>query len=1104
MPILFDQPRLLWLLLLAVPIVWLGVRSLAALEPGRRWTAIGVRLLVLGLLVVILAGPRGQRWHEDVTVVAVVDQSESIRRFAKPPGVGRGTGSAGEGEPVDLDAPVTIDDWLQDWVRRASRDHEQNDRLGVVTYDGQPAVKALPSGDFDLPAGTVGQPAGGTDTATAIRLGLALFPPDSGKRLVLVSDGNDTASQDGADLLAAAKEARAAGIPVDVLPIDYRVEREVLVEGVYAPSESREGQSAGVRAVLRATSPARGLLFLKHDGEVVDLNGPGDGKAIIVLEHEWTVEQLTDDEGSDAAGVAGAAAADGEGGDAPGAVGEGAAGGMYVWMRKIDVPLVLAGTNRFEIIFEPAKGFDAMAGNNRAEAFTLVHGKGRVLFVDHLGAPSGSILPAALAEHGIELDVVASSGLPRRLARLQRYDAVILQNVPAEMVSTKQQSMLAEYVNDLGGGLIVIGGPDSFAAGGWTNSPVDRVLPVSCQLPTQTILPAGALVLVLDRSGSMGSPVSGSPYSQQEIANEAAVLALATLYPQDLVGVVAFDNSAKWVVPLGLNSDPSAIAQRIRSIHPGGGTSIYPGLKEAYDALAPLSPRDAAVKHVILLTDGQSQSAKYYRVVGDMVRSGITLSTVGVGDGVNDGLLGQLAQMSGGNYYKITDPNDLPQIFIKEARTIRKNVIKEQSFVPTVVVSGSSIVTGMGAIPPLEGFVLTGRKDGAFTPLLGPEEEPIFAHWQVGLGRSAAFTSDATNRWATAWLKWGGYADFWARTVRAIARPSASRDFDLLASIENDVLRVRLDAVSEEAAGSRRGGGGSFVNFMRVVGTVLGPDGKTHKVTLDQTGPGVYEARLPADEPGNYVVSLFVDEPGRGGGQGGDQRRVIFGGTSRPPGDELRRFTSNRARLEQIAAITGGRVLDPTRVDPDTLFNRRSIAASRSVRPLWRPLMVWLLVAFLIDVAVRRIAWDVAAMRGWVGDRLRIVGQLMKPRQVEAAATLEALKKRASQVEERLSSGRDDVESSVEAGSSLSSPVVTDRKFEAGPEAGPIASGGFSQAFGGAGVKEDQTEKPPAPAAQTPAKDVDPQAGTTQRLLDAKRRARERMDTGGASDDTGD
>ncbi len=1076
MPIYFDHPHFLWLLLLAVVIVWLGVRSLATLEPTRRWTAIALRLVVLAILVVILAGPAAQRWSDDLTVITVVDHSESVRRFAQP----LDNSSSDQGGVVDPDQPVTIDDWLRDWVKQSSKDHEQDDRLGLVTFDGRPIVRALPSGDFELGPGTVDRPTQGTDLAAAVRLGMAMFPPDSGKRLVLISDGNDTASGDGADILAAAAEARAAGVPIDVLPVDYRVTNEVLVEGLYAPSESREGQTVALRAVLRATRPAEGTLYLEHDDQLVDLTA-GDGRGILVQPHQWTLENMQDDP----TGGPGNAAESQNTTQTPAETTNPSSppdkdGQMYVWMKKIDLPLALVGTNRYELIFEPLEGNDTLVANNRAEAFTLVHGKGRVLFVDHLGPPSGQILPKALAEHGIDLDLVPAGGIPRRLDALQRYDAVILQNVPAETVSTKQQKMLARYVNDLGGGLVMIGGTDSFAAGGWTNSPIDQVLPVSCQIPSQTVLPSGALVLVLDRSGSMGASVSGSHYTQQELANEAAVLALGTLYPQDLIGVIAFDNSAKWIVDIQPNSDPAAVAKKIRSIHPGGGTNIFPALESAYIALGPLTTQDAAVKHVILLTDGQSQQGEFYRVVGQMVQAGITVSTVGVGDGVNSTLLAQLAQMSGGQYHPISDPNNLPQVFIKEARTIRKNVIKEQPFTPKLVATGSPIVSDFDGWPLLQGFVLTGMKNGAYTPLLGPEDEPIFAHWQVGLGRSAAFTSDATNRWAKAWLNWGGYSDFWARTVRAVARPSASREFDLTTTIEDETLRIRLDAASMDQSGGGRSTSASFVNFLNVAGTVLDPNGDAQQVMLQQTGPGIYEAQVPAERTGNYVVSLFVDNP-QGSRQGSDGRRFIFGGASRPPGEELRRFRSNRAVLEQVAAITGGRVLDPLRQDPGTLFNRQSVSPTRSIRPLWRPLMMVLLVVFLLDVAARRIAWDFAAMGRWAADRYAVMGQWLKPRQVEAAATLETLKKRASEVEERL------VASAVDQ----AAPVTpwADQKFEAAPDA--VAENDLASAIGAATETQGQT---PQPQESRDRADED-EGPTTGRLLDAKRRARQRMDT---------
>lgn len=1002
MSISFDHPVFLWLLLLAAPIVWLGMRSLSSLDTVRRWTAIGIRLAVLLVLTLMLAGLQAVRTHEDLTVIAVLDQSESVRRYARPPEAPK---VATVSPQKSNEPPPTIEQWQREYLRRAGADRRTSDRFGLITYDDRPSVRAAPSDLVDLDPGTITQPVEGTDTASAIRTAIAMFPADSGARILLSSDLNDTSG----DTLAAAREAAAAGIPIDVLPLNYRVENEIVVDGLYAPTEAREGQAAPLRVVLRATEPSSGLLQLRHDGDVIDLNGDAPGTGTPIDESDWTLPPEDEPFSNDTSEVG---------------------GGRYLAVKQIDLPLRYTGPNRFEAIFESDDPND-LAVNNKAEAFTLVAGKGRVLFVDGLGGQSGSVLPRALQSHGVELDVIKPVAFPTRIDAMQRYDAIVFQNVAAADISPPQQKSLVRYVHDLGGGFLMVGGPDAFGAGAWNNSDVDRyLLPVASQIPSQTILPSGALVLVIDRSGSMSAPVAGTTKSQQEVAGEAAVLALSTLYPQDLVGVVAFDDTAKLVVDVQLNSDPARVASLIRSINPGGGTDIYAGLDLAYRKLAPMRADDAAIKHIILLTDGQSQVGNYIKLAGQMNAAGITVSTIGVGDGHNSQLLKQIARMGQGNYHGVQNPANLPKVFIKEAKTIRKNLIKEATFNPTLINAGSPIMTGIDAVPPLRGFVLTGRKDDPriFMPIVGPEDEPIFAHWQVGLGRAAAFTSDATNRWATPWLEWDGYADFWARTVRAIARPSASRDVDLVTTIANDRLTVRIDAAGQgddRTSGARRNVG-AFGNFLSVQGSVITPDGDTMPVTLQQTGPGVYETDVPATTTGNYITSLFVEQPD-------GTREAVFGGTSRPPGAELRQFQSDTALMRQITEITGGRLLDPETLEPAGLFERTIPFESRSIRPLWRTLLVWLFVLFLLDVACRRIAWDLGASWSWI---MEAIGGATRSIESDAGSTLTALKRTRDR-------SRRDVPEPV----AVAAPART-RKFEAAPNA--VAADNFADAVGGA------------------------------------------------------
>ena len=1047
MPFRFDHPAYLALLLLAAPIAWWGWRALNTLEPLRRGVAVGLRVGVLTLLVLVLAGVQTRREHDDLTVVAVVDQSPSIRIFGAADAFAS-TSLAGGGVNPPA-GPTAVQRAVREYLARAGEDDRRpDDRFAMVVYDQWATLLKRPGPGVrvdDAPDVAVRE---GTDTARAIEWAMAAkSAAGNALRMVLVSDGNDTTG----DALAAARAAAAAGVVIDVLPVDYRVGDEVMVQGVYAPVEAREGQAVPVRVVLRATRRSAGELLLKHDGRVLDLNGPDvPGLGLPVAPTNWADTAGQDDAAS--------------------------AGGRYVWARQVDVVVGAAGANRFEAVFEPAHSGtavgpavnDTVAVNNRAQAFTLVKGRGRVLLVDNVGGDSGLVLPKALSERQLNLDVVRPDGFPNDLAELARYDAVLFQNVPADRITGAQQEMLARYVNDLGGGFVMIGGPDSFGAGGWTNSVIDeKILPVDCQIPSQTILPSGAVVIAIDRSGSMGAQVGASGQSQLRLAAEAAALAIGTLYPHDLIGVVAFDNAATWVVPLQKNNHPNATMKTVRSIRGGGGTNILASLSAAFEALTGNSTdlRESSIKHVILLSDGGS-SGNYLPMINDYNRAGITLSTVGVGNGHDVALLESLAINSGGQYHPIDDPTDLPQVFIKEVRTVRKNLIKETNFTPQRVNTGSLLTANLGALPQLQGLVLTGPKHDRRIdmPLLGPEGEPLLASWQVGLGKAAAFTSDATNRWATPWLGWGGYGDFWARTVRTISRPGANRDAELRVNIEGDRLTARLDLYGEDDA---------LDTERSVAGKVLAPDGTISDITLRQTGPGTFEADAPATQQGSYILNLFVKQAGAGDARGNAATEFVAGGATRVPGAELRRFTANRALLESIAAATGGRVLDPANPVAAGLFADAHRIVSESTRPLRWALLPWLLGLLLLDVANRRLAWDLGEIRGWL-TRFTTVSRRSS---AETKQTLRALKKRRGRVRD-----------GVVTDDAAPTPVSSTRKFEAA--ASKTRGTGLADAVGAARTGDTPPPKSQAKPAES---EFDSEGGSTSsRLLAAKRRARER------------
>jgi uncharacterized membrane protein len=1105
-----DQPVFLWLLALAVPVVLLGRGRMVGLDTVRRYSAIGLRLLVLLLIVLILAGLHTVRTHDDLTVVAVVDESESVRRLAKPPaspGISApapgipaagnpSTGntpatspstSAAAPKPQNTQKPAEIQGWIRQYLTDASSDRKPDDRLGLVTFDGRATLKALPSTLGQLDAGAISQPTEGTDLASAIRLAMAVFPPDSGKRIVLASDGNE--NEGVGQALAAAREAKAAGVPIDVLPVEYRIQHEVVVEGVYAPTEAREGQTVAVRIALRGTEPAPGLLFISRDGVPLDETASG----VSVRASDWVAQDT-------------------------------AGGGGFVAVISRQVKLASGGVTRFSAVFEPSAGHDTISANNRGQAVTLVHGRGRVLVATHDIGNAGSELPAALRAGGVEVEQVAGYALPSDLAGTHRYDAIVLQDVPAEQVTPAQQEMLANYVTELGGGLLMVGGPNSFGAGGWANSPVDRVLPVDCSLQSLKVIPAGALVIVLDHSGSMAEHMPDADVSKMVVANKAAMLAIGTLYPQDYVGVLVFDDVNDWVVPLSRNADPRTTMSKVRAIEARGGTVIPAALAAAVDEFRKFNDSGITVRHIILLTDGYSENGDYDGILNKARNLGITVSTIGVGGSVDTALLQSIASKGGGNFYPVNDSKRLPQVFVKEARTIRKTLIKEGLFTPRIYDSGSPLLQGIGTLPNLQGMVLTGNKGGGdrpdprvFMPLTGLDNAPLLAHWQIGLGQTAAFTSDATRRWALPWQSWPGYDDFWIRTVRTISRPATSPDLELAIATDRQSLKLKLDATTNPDPTNNSSNSPSnrspYMAFTKVVGSVVMPDGSTKQVTLKQTGPGTYEALTPAPDTGSYLVSLFAtDATGK--------TRAVHGGVSRVPGPELRAMASNRALLVEIASITGGRVLDPTNAADAKLFRREIPIESRSLRPVWRQLIAALLLAIIMDVATRRIAWDWVSIVASVRRKIDDTRAVLAGRETHATATLGALRRRAEIVGQRLATPPS---SSSQSRSTLTQSSSSSSTFDApepssSPSAAKSNEASSSSSIAALRARRSQQPReqidlvpdkndpaPPLPIASKPAppspapsanKPPDPasQGPTTSRLLDAKRRAREKLD----------
>lgn len=927
----FASPEWLLLTLLAVPMGLLAWRWFTGMTGYRRASAIVLRVVLLGLIAAALAGAASVQRTDRLAVMFVVDVSDTVRR------------SGGDGSMSYLPR-------VRDWMRDALGDRGADDLAGIVIFDGSRFAVATPT-RADVTGRTMdlrGSP--GSDIESALRYASALIPADAAGRLVLISDGNQTRG----DALSAAgqlsRAGSAAGVrtPIDVAPVRYTIDREVLVEGVESPPRAPEGATVPVRIVLRSTHETTGMLRLLREGESVDLSpgDPGFGRRIRVPEGRSVV--------------------------------------------RVEVPLDAGRIHRFEAIFEPDPAgegeppSDTFADNNRAEGVTLTPGSGSVLVVDGVSRGDergpGAILGRTLSSSGVRVETRPPSDFPLDLLGLEAFDLVVLQNVAADEVGTDGAERLLAYVRDLGGGLVMVGGPDSFGAGAWRGTAVEPLLPVELSLPERLVSPEAGIVFVIDRSGSMRARMGGSTRDLQTIANEAAAAAIGSLDPQDLVGVIAHDIGFDVIQPLGPNTDPERTQQRTLAIASGGGTNIGPALAEAGRQLA---GSDAKVKQVVVLSDGLSMGAEQLPAQAErLYEQGIRVTTIALGDLADVETLQAMAARGGGTYFRVTNPMMLPRVFLSAVRIVRQPMIREGVFEPVVTVSGSALTSGLGEPPPLGGLVLTQRRDAPTVTdaMLAPTGEPVLSHWSVGLGQVVAFTSDAHDRWASTWLGWEGYADLWTRVVRLASRAPGSGSGELDVQHDGDTLTIRYEGLDAD---------GRPMDLLTVRGTLYAPDGRAHEIRLDQTGPGVYTVRAPSRGSGTYVVVLRPSA-------GGEALPPVTAGVSVPGAEAARSLESNASLLEAIARESGGRVFELGEPAPSGLFDRRDVPPRVAMTPLWRTLLVWAVAVLLLDVGTRRVAWDRFLSKAYGGDWRTSVVESTADRSQQASATVGGLRSRRS------------------------------------------------------------------------------------------------------------
>ncbi len=769
------------------------------------------------------------------------------------------------------------------------------DELRLVTFAERPREVPLVDPAASEPAplalpevGALRHPEGGAGThlRAAVQHAYGAFAPGCLRRLVVISDGVETEGQ----VLAEVGRARELGIRVDAFALREPPPADVAVTSLEVPSKVNVGEPFEVAVRLHSTRPGQARLRL-YQGEA--LNGLDSVQTLELPAGEHTAQ-----------------------------------------FRSV---VRVGGEVTYSLEVEPL-GADAFADNNRAALTIDVPGRPQVLYVEGR-AGTASYLARALTAQQFDVDVRGPEAFPGSLAELERFAFVVVSDVARERLGREAERLIERYVRDLGGGFLFAGGPSGFGLGGWQGSQLERVLPVRMDSEKRREIPGVALVLVIDRSGSM----TGLP---MEMAKEACSATVATLQGDDLIEVIAFDSTPSRYVKMQPARYRSRIQNDIMRIQPGGGTEIFPSLDMAYQDISVVEARK---KHVVLLTDGQARSDGLFDLATTMLAESITLTTVGLGGGVQDELLRMMADGGGGRYHQVADPNSLPRVFTREAELISKQSTVEDWF-PAQRVGNPSFLRGISiqTAPLLRGYVSTQLKPAPAELVLASDRgEPLLARWRVGLGWSLAWTSDVKNDWAVEWLRWPAFGQFWAQLVREHMRHERRRELPMDVRVEDgDIVAVvhgltedeRFDNEYESRLVVRRGRGRGEVERAPEV----------REVPFQLTAPGRYEARLQAPGFGSFVV------------EGKHARRdaagnvrpiaVSYGHASRPYPREYASFEPDPGLLERVADAGGG-AMD---VSAATVFDPDGESIERHA-PRQDRFILGALVIFLLDLLVRRV-----------------------------------------------------------------------------------------------------------------------------------------------------
>lgn len=767
-----------------------------------------------------------------------------------------------------------MQDQMTQSVRTALENKDASVNAGVIAFGGNAMVEKPLAQDGTYNGVTTAVDAQASDLSSALTLASALLPEDAQGRIVVLSDGATE------DVRAAAQQLAARGVTVDFQSFSGDALPDAQISQLNVPSRVYQGQSFTVTVQVTANHDTAGTLVLYQN------RTPVSSREVTLRrgDNTFTFRDTAADTG----------------------------------VVTYEARLISEG--------------DSCAQNDSMGGYVYVQGAPKLLLVEGRQG-EGSEMAAMLSAAAMQYETVLPAQLPYDAEQLRQYDGVVLVNVDYDAADEEQWAALDSAVRVLGRGLTVIGGDSSYALGGYRGSKLEEMLPVTIDVRNKLDLPSLALMLVIDKSGSMSDGMFGT--TRLELAKEAAMRAAEVLTPNDQVGVIAFDDAAKWVVNLQKAEDVEAIQNQIGTIRPGGGTAFFTAL---YEATYALMNAQAQQKHIIFLTDGEAGDTGYLQLCDIMQQNDITLTTVAVGSGADQATLRTLAQQGGGRAYAANEFDNLPKIFTKETYLVSGSYVQNRTFTP--VITEQSALTDFEGFPQLSGYLAATEKSLATVSLMSDREDPILAWWQYGAGRVVAFMADSRGAWTSEFLQWDQAAAFYGG-MAAFTLPGEEREGQLTTERQGDALRIVYTAPEGAQTG------------LSTSVTALLPDGTQTQLALQESAPGVYEGEIAAAQLGAYALRVEQRDAS------GELQRVMEGGAVNGYSGEYDLRNQNaESTLPYLSAQTGGREITDS---AEMLKSTHAVVRAR--RDLTQPLLWALMVLLLCDIALRRLSWDVALER---------------------------------------------------------------------------------------------------------------------------------------------